>query len=379
MNKLPIFNYKISNQGNERLDVFIDGIIVDAETQEIYENWFGDTTSVSFKSFRTQVLDSGIKNISITINSFGGQIGDAMAMHDFIQQLESQGYDIETIGIGMVCSAATFILSASKKSKISKNAYYMIHNVSGGVWGDVNEIERYAKALRDFNNNIRDFYVNLTGKSAQEIENLMNAETWYYGEQVKNEGFVKEVISNQNPTNEINKKDWMFKNEQPMVAYNSFVPKVPVNTEDNLIQNLDMNKIVEAIVNAFKAKNLVVTDAGQNAEPLTAENLTGALNEAFKGIDLEPKAPTDEQVNNALTEFFKNGLPENMISQITNAVKENVKPENFKDSEEWKGVENRLKDIEDKAAKNFGQAKPKNSGGSGESKYDKEDIGFSGE
>ena len=379
MKKLPFFNYKISNQGNEHLDVYIDGVIVDAETQEIYKEWFGDNTSVSFKSFRNEILESGIKNITITINSFGGQIGDAMAMHDFIQQLENDGYNIETIGIGMVCSAATYILSASKKSKITKNAYYMIHNVSGGVWGDVNEIEKYAKSLRNFNNNIRDFYASLTGKPTNQIEEWMNAETWFYGQDVADNGFVKEVIGEKSPTNKINKSDWTFKNINPLNAYNSFVGGNPENTEDNLIQNLDMNKIVEAIVNAFKAKNLVVTDAGQNAEPLTAENLTGALNEAFKGIDLEPKAPSEEQVSNALTEFFKNGLPENMISQITNAVKENVKPENFKDSEEWKGVENRLKDIEEKAAKNFGQAKPKNSGGSGESKYDKEDIGFSGE
>ena len=120
MKKLPFFNYKISNQGNEHLDVYIDGVIVDAETQEIYKEWFGDNTSVSFKSFRNEILESGIKNISITINSFGGQIGDAMAMHDFIQQLENDGYNIETIGIGMVCSAATYILSASKNSKITK-------------------------------------------------------------------------------------------------------------------------------------------------------------------------------------------------------------------------------------------------------------------
>ena len=162
MKKLPIFNYHIQNKSDERLDIFIDGQIVDAESQEIMRDWFNDQTSVSFKSFRQEILDSGLKNISITINSFGGQIGDAMAMHDFIQQLENDGYNIETIGIGMVCSAATYILSASKKSKISQNAYYMIHNVSGMVRGDVNEVEKYAQSLRNFNNNIRDYYINLS-------------------------------------------------------------------------------------------------------------------------------------------------------------------------------------------------------------------------
>lgn len=345
MKKLPIFNYKISNQGGERLDVFIDGTIVDAETQEFLKNWWGDESSVSFKSFRTEVLDSGLKNIRITINSFGGQIGDAMAMHDFIQQLENDGYYVETIGIGMVCSAATYILSASKNSKISKNAYYMIHNVSGGIWGDVNEIENYAKQMRNFNNNIRDFYANLTGKTSTQVEKWMNETTWFYGEDAQKNGFVKEVINAQNPTSAINKADWPFQNFAPLNFYNSLVNNPSTEEpEDNLIQNLDMNKFIEAFVNAFKAKNLIVTDAEKQAEPLTEENLTNALNEALKGIDLEPKAPTNEQVTEALNTFFKDGLPENMLSQITEA----VKPVDFKESEDWKKLGERIGDVENK-------------------------------
>lgn len=61
MKKLPIFNYHITNQGGERLDVYIDGTIVDAESQEMMREWCGNETSVSFKSFRTDILNSGLK------------------------------------------------------------------------------------------------------------------------------------------------------------------------------------------------------------------------------------------------------------------------------------------------------------------------------
>ncbi|GEN74079.1 Clp protease ClpP [Chryseobacterium lathyri] len=376
MKNNPIFfNYKISNSG-ERLDVFIDGTIVDAETQEIWKEWFNDDTSVSFKSFRTEILDSGLKNIRITINSFGGQIGDAMAMHDFIQQLENDGYAVETIGMGMICSAATYPLSAAKNSKISPNSWYMIHNVSGFAWGDVNEVERQAKNLREFNNNIRDFYVNLTGKSKEQIEEWMNAETWFTGTKAVENGFVSKTTDQKEEFKPINSANWNFKNTNALVAFNSIASKPPVEDPEKLIQNLDMNKLIEGIVNAFKSKNLVVTEKDKTPEALTIENLTSALNEAFKDVDLEPKAPTDEQVNTALTNFFKNGLPENMISQITNAVKENVTPENFKESEEFKNLTGRLEDIEEKASKNFGQAKPKNRGSEASSKYEADDVGF---
>ncbi|MDV2459893.1 hypothetical protein CMU99_16370 [Elizabethkingia anophelis] len=364
MKKIPIFNYKVSNNG-ERLDVFIDGTIVDAETQEILQEWFNDQTSVSFKSFRSEILDSGLKNIRITINSFGGQIGDAMAMHDFIKQLENDGYAIETIGMGMICSAATYPLSAAKNSKISPNSWYMIHNVSGFAWGDVNEVEKQAKSLRNFNDNIRDFYSNLTGKSKEQVEEWMNAETWFTGSQAVENGFVSKTTDQREEFKPINKADWSFKNQNPLNTYNSFVSgPTPQNEDENLIQNIDMKKLVDAIMNAFKANNLVVTEDNKNPENLTSENLSNALNEAFKGIDLEPKAPTNEQVEAAITKFFENGLPENFLTQITNAVKPaEATPINLKEDEDFKSFETRLGEVEEKILNGVGPSQaPKNEG-----------------
>lgn len=361
MKKLPIFNYKIINQSGDRLDVFIDGTIVDAETQELYKEWFNDTTSVSFKSFRTEILDSGIKNIAITINSLGGQIFDAMAMHDFIQQLENDGYNIETIGIGAVCSAATFILSAAKNSKISKNAYYMIHNVSGGIWGDVNEVEKYAQQLRNFNNNLKNFFVNLTGKSAEEIQKLMDAETWYYGEEAVENRFVKSVIGAQNPTNVINKSDWTFKNTNALNVYNSFVNGPDQNQDDNLIQPINMKNLATLIGNAVSnaLTNFSVTPKtpeggeGGTAEPVTNEALTDVISNALKEIKF------DEHITNAVTELFKDGLPENMVTQITEAVKPaEPAPVNVLETEEYKDLIKRVEDVEGKVLNGVGAIQP---------------------
>lgn len=356
MKKLPIFNYNITNQGN-RLDVFVDGTIVDAETQEILKNWYGEETSVSFKSFRQAVLDSGIRNISITVNSPGGQIFEASAIHDFIQQLETDGYDVETIGIGMICSAATYILSASKKSKISKNAYYMIHNVSGGVWGDVNDIEKYAIQLRTFNNNIRDFYVNLTGKTPEDIEALMNAETWFYGQQAVDNGFVKSLISEQNPTTIINQADWIFKNTAPLNVYNSFVG-TPPPPDNNLNNNTDMTNLATllgtAISNALNGFTVTPKNAGDSA--FTPESITNAVSEALK--DFKPEIE-ESQLSTAVSNFFANGLPENMITQITAAVTPTEPtPVNIADDEAFTAVVDRVQKLEESALKNIGKSNP---------------------
>ena len=358
MKKLPIFNYNITNQG-ERLDVYIDGTIVDAESQEFYKEWWNDDTSVSFKSFRTEIMNSGLRNIRITINSFGGQIGDAMAMHDFIVQLENDGYEIETIGMGMICSAATYPLSASKNSKISKNSWYMIHNVSGFAWGDVNEVEKQAKSLRSFNDNIRDFYVNLTGKSTDQVEEWMNAETWFTGPQAVENGFVKSLTNQEKELQPINKADWNFKNQNPLNVYNSFVNKpTPLQEDNNNSNNIDMKNLATligtAISNVFAGYNVTPKNAGDAA--FNPESITNAVNEALK--EFKPEID-QEQVTTAVNAFFTDGLPQNIIDQITNAVKlPEVTPFNLKEDEDFKKFETRIGEVENKILNGVGASNP---------------------
>lgn len=356
MKKLPILNYTIKNQTAERLDVYIDGQIVDAATKAFLDEWYDDQPSVSFKSFRDQILNSGLKNIRITINSQGGQVTDAMAMHDFIKQLENDGYKVETIGMGLVCSAATYILSAATNSKISPNSWYMIHAVSGGAWGTVEEIENYATTLRTFNDSIRDFYVNLTGKTEEQIADWMSRDTWFTGKQAVANKFVKELETSEQFEQPINAANFMFNNTQALAAYNS----VAENTE-NLIQNLDMKNLATLIGTAVSTAltNFSVTPKpaegaeGATPEPVTNEALTDVITNALAEIKF------DEHITNALTEMFKDGLPENMVTQITDAVKPaEAAPLNLAENEDYKGLINRVSEVEKKILNGVGAVQP---------------------
>lgn len=366
MNKLCVFNYHITNENSDRLEVYIDGGIVDAESQEFYKTWYNDETSVSFKSFRNEILSSGKKNIRITLNSFGGQIGDAMAMHDFIKQLENEGYEIETLGMGMICSAATYPLSAAKNSKISPNSWYMIHNVSGYAYGDINEIEKSAKNLRKFNNDIRDFYVNLTGKSQEQIESWMNEEKWFTGKQAVENGFVKSLaLEEKEEFKPINQKEWSFKNTHVLNAYNSFSSPKP----NNINNKIDMNELVQKIVNAFKGNNLVVTENTPKPENLTVENLTKALNEATKDLKLEP---SEEQIKHSVVNLFKDGLPENISKQLEEVVKNATK--DLPSNEKLEELEKEIEAIQENLVNSKGGVPAKQA--ENFSKYNHEGISF---
>lgn len=359
-NTLQVYNYNIQNTNDNTLDVYIDGAIVDAETQQILKDWYGDDTSVSFKSVRDEVLKSGANNINFWLNSYGGHVGDAMAMHDWIQNLEANGYNINTTGLGMVCSATTYVLSASKNSKISKNSFYMIHNVSGGVWGDVNVIENYGKIMRKFNDIIVDFYVNLTGKNAQTVTDWMNAETWFTGKEAVANGFVKELLEDQPFTNLIPADAFPYKNTSALNFYNSHVKNINNPENDN-----DMKNLTTLLVNALKEAGFITNKEGETAKPITEEALTNAFNTALK--DFKPEVEvTDEQIGTSVANFFKDGLPESIQNQITTAITDTLK-ESLKDvltTDSLEDIKNDIKDLQDDAASNKGGgAKPKNKGG----------------
>lgn len=226
---IDVFNFSFVNSAEDTVDIHIDGEIVDAASQQIMRDWWGDETSVSFKSFRDEVTKSQAKTLNVYINSYGGHVGDAMAIHDLLVDMQNQGKTVNTKGRGIIASAATYILMAGKNSEMSKNSWFMIHNVSGGVWGDVNVVENYARSLRKFNDATRDFYSESTGIPKENITKMMNSETWMTAEEAQAKGFVKSVTGGASFTNSIPKENWHYANRAVLNSYNSFV-KSPIMT-----------------------------------------------------------------------------------------------------------------------------------------------------
>jgi ATP-dependent Clp protease, protease subunit len=342
MQRLPFFNYKFQNNSNGSCDVFIDGAIVDASTEQIYKDWWGDDTVKSFRSVRQQIDNSGANEINIFINSGGGQVTEAMAIHDYIVALQNAGKKVTCTGRGIIASAATYILMASNNSTISENSWFMIHNVSGFAYGDVNECENQVAMLRKFNDTITQFYTNATGLSNTVIGNMMNKETWLTGAEAKDKGFVKNVETNQNFTNSINQEQWLFNNTDVLSAYNSFT-KI----------NQDKMNIKELVMNALKEAGFIKNET----DTTNYEGIATAVENALKPINEE----IDTKVSNAVTEATKD-LASTVTNAVTEAMKNVATPEAITTA-----VENAVKPINDElvlvkadiANKKGGEANPK--------------------
>ncbi|SHK92745.1 ATP-dependent Clp endopeptidase, proteolytic subunit ClpP [Chitinophaga jiangningensis] len=322
---VQVFNYRIQNNSNSHLDIYIDGAIVDAETQEIYEVWFGDTTSVSFKSIREQINAANPSSVKFHVNSPGGSVTDAMAIYDYMQQLKRSGVKVDAIGIGLVASAGTYIVMGGEVPALTPNTWWMVHNASGWAWGDVNEVERQAATLRKFNNQIRDFYCEATGLSEQEITAMMDAETWMTAEEAVAKGFVKEVdnLSTSNVTNKVTAEPWGFKNKAGIAAYNSaLVTQPPFDLQQILLtQNNDMKNFLKNFLEGFKGN----FKPAENATTEDIRNqLADALEKSLGSLETEVTNLVTEQVNSMKSNIINEikGVYDDKITTLTNKATE---------------------------------------------------------
>ena len=318
--QLSIFNYSIINQSQDVIDINIDGDSVDSPTLEIYKLYWGDETSTSFKSFRDSI-PNGVKTVNVFVNSPGGHVGDAMAIHDYLSDLEANGVTVNRNGRGIVASAATYLVLGNNSS-LSDNCLFMMHEVSGYAYGDVSRMENQVKAMRKFNDVIVEFYAKKTGLSSTVIGNMMKAETWLTSQEAKDKGFVQNVGVKANITNKIKDEHWHFTNTAMLNKYNSFISTS--NSTD-----MDATKIINAIQNGFNdlldklgIKDKADDDVVKNALSSFTTNVENAL----KDISVPDEQSIKNMVNTAVTEglsgivnseSFKNAITDATKNQVT--------------------------------------------------------------
>jgi ATP-dependent Clp protease protease subunit len=320
--RFSAFNYSfqptITASGKKTVDIYIDGQIIDAESQQIYKEWFGDTTSVSYKSFRNDLQAEDADVYNIYINSGGGLVTDAMAMHDLLRDMQKKGKTVNVEGRGIIASAATFILMASDSPKMSSNSWLMIHNVSGFAYGTVQEVEQQAKVMRQFNDRVNKFYQEKTGLSMDTLNEMMNAETWMTAEDAKQKGFIAEISGEATISNVIRKENWLFNNTAVLNAYNQQV-SAPPTTNNIYQQQLDeMKKFWQD----FKAGILNAVGAPQATAAAATEN-TASVDAATPAPDnAAPVAPTANMA--AIFDQFEQRFEQEASTLVTNQVNEHI-------------------------------------------------------
>lgn len=186
---------------NPKINKFWNFVNKDDETAELQlfgeissnESWWDDDC-VTYRDFIADLNALGDKNnINVVIQSPGGDVFAANAIYNAL--ILNKATITGTI-IGICASAATIILMACDKRIIAKNAILMAHNPSITLWGSYTseDLLKLADVTDQVKKSIVTAYMERLDKTEEEINQLMDVESWYVGQEAVDAGFCDEVI-----------------------------------------------------------------------------------------------------------------------------------------------------------------------------------------
>jgi ATP-dependent Clp protease protease subunit len=135
------------------------------------------------------------KDISLYINSPGGEITGLFAIYDTMQFVKP---DISTICIGQAASAAAVILAAGEKGKrfILPHARVLIHQPHGGAQGQAVDIQIQAKEITRMRETLDEILAHHSGQTVEKVAGDTDRDFIMGANEAKEYGIVDEVISN---------------------------------------------------------------------------------------------------------------------------------------------------------------------------------------
>jgi ATP-dependent Clp protease protease subunit len=144
--------------------------------------------------------------ISLYINSPGGNVDDTMAIYDTMLFTSSP---IATYCIGRAQSGAAIILAAGTKGKrhALPHAKVMLHQPWGGVTGQASDIKIQAEQLLKAKKTINEILAKHTGQSAEKIASETERDRYMTADEAKEYGLIDEVLHEEEHEKDKDKKN----------------------------------------------------------------------------------------------------------------------------------------------------------------------------
>lgn len=169
--------------GDETTIYLYDSIVSDDITAE----WWG---GVSAQTLVPQIRAIKGGTINLRINSPGGDVFAAQAI---CQAIRDTAATVIAHIDGYAASAATVIATSADEIKISEGGMYMVHCGWTFAMGNAVEMRATADLLDKVDSTIAAQYARKTGKGADEVLAIMQAETWFTAQEAVDAKFVDAI------------------------------------------------------------------------------------------------------------------------------------------------------------------------------------------
>ncbi|MCP3991795.1 MAG: ATP-dependent Clp protease proteolytic subunit [Actinomycetia bacterium] len=139
------------------------------------------------------------RDISVYVNSPGGDINAMFAIYDTMQYIKP---DITTICFGQAASAAAILLAAGTNGKrlALPNARILLHQPYTGAQGQVSDLEIAAAEIERLKRALEEILAHHTGQSIEKVAADTDRDFVMTAEEAKEYGIIDEVLSERNST-----------------------------------------------------------------------------------------------------------------------------------------------------------------------------------
>ena len=169
--------YRIENAASDRASVYLYGEI---------GGW-----GIYAGEFAASASEITAKQIDLHVNSPGGSVWDGLAIMAFIAGHKAHW----TAHVdGIAGSAASFLIQAADRVVMHGQGQIMIHNASGGCFGQASDLRAAADVLDTISGDIAQVYSEASETPVATWLARMTDETWYTGTAAVDVGLADEHI-----------------------------------------------------------------------------------------------------------------------------------------------------------------------------------------
>ena len=159
-------------------------------------NKFDEESAKEFTDLMSRAQNTGQSVIPVVIDSYGGQVYSLMSM---ISAIRASRIPVATIieGKAMSCGALLFSFGAEGMRYMDPDATLMIHDVSTGAIGKIEEVKADAKEGERLNKKVYEMMARNCGKPADYFLKLVHDRghaDWYLeAQEAKNHNLANEL------------------------------------------------------------------------------------------------------------------------------------------------------------------------------------------
>lgn len=133
------------------------------------------------------------KTVNVRVNSPGGSVFDGIAIYNALATLSSH---VVVHVEGVAASIASIIAMAGDEIRIGESATMMIHKPWSIALGSADDFRTEANVLDKLQDGLLAVYVARSGKDASTLNDQINAETWFRGQEAVDAGLADTVVAN---------------------------------------------------------------------------------------------------------------------------------------------------------------------------------------